>query len=660
MNNFLIRRHYTNDNKGCFAAKLRVILQLSDQAMDYDAPLVELGIDSLVAVEVRSWLLKEFRVDIPVLKVVGGASLTELCQKALEKMPEELLTGLGKEATERLKTDPKTQSQFYPQVLPKVDTGSSAASEYSSNPATTPGPSLFSPALAGSSLGTTRSASPDEGSKESEKVSSEPFFFPPQSVLVPTSVLAGPERPLKRFLKSVPISLSQSRFWFLQRLLENQKTHNVAYYYHVKGDLNVSDLERAVRVVTSRHESLRTCFVPDESDLAQGYQKVLPSSPVRLEQKNIGSVDEVATEYKKLRTSDIDMASGELLRLVLLTLSSSSHYLLMYHHHIIMDGVSLQVFLADLEKAYMGVSLGAPPRQYPEFSVAQRRAFENGDMSKELEYWRGVFPDGEQPPVLPLLPMARTSSRVAMAKFDTHQVQWRLEPVLAARIKSVSKAQRSTPFHLYLAAFQAMLFCFTNTDELTIGVADAARNDGDVIGSIGFFLNLLTLRFRRQPDQSFAGAIADARNTTYAALDNSRLPFDVLLAELNVERDSTHSPFFQAFLDYRQGLQERQAWGGCELEMQEEIHTGKTAYDVTVDVTESDAEAVVMFRAQKSLYDLTATNLLCETYVHFLDTLTEDPTLPLKAIPLFSEKQRVDAVDIGRGRSPVKPFDTAF
>lgn len=627
--------------------------------MDHDAPLVELGIDSLVAVEVRSWFLKECKVDIPVLKVVGGASLAELCQKALEKLPEELLTGIGKEETEPRKSGPESQPKIHLQVpLKGIDTGSSAASEYSSNPVTTPGASLFSTKTANSSIGeaSTRSASPDESSRDSEKVSSKPSsYIPPQPVKVPTSVLAGPERHPKRYLKSVPISLSQSRFWFLQQLLENQRTHNVAYYYHVMGDLNVSDMERAVRVVTSRHESLRTCFVPDEFDPAQGYQKVLPSSPVRLQRKNIDSVDEVAAEYEKLRTSDIDMASGELLRLVLLTLSPSSHYLLMYHHHIIMDGVSLQVFLADLEKAYSGESLGAPPRQYPEFSVAQRRAFENGDMSKELEYWRGVFPDGEQPPILPLLPMARTSSRVAMKKFDTHQVQWRLEPPLAARIKSVSKAQRSTPFHLYLAAFQALLFCFTNTDDLTIGVADAARNDGNVISSIGFFLNLLTLRFRRQPNQSFAGAIAEARNTTYEALDNSRLPFDVLLAELNVARDSTHSPFFQAFLDYRQGLQERQPWGGCELEMQEEIHTGKTAYDVTVDVTDSDTDAVIMFRAQKSLYDLTATNLLCETYVHFLDTLTSDPSLPLKAIPPFGEKQLANAVEIGRGMSLCQP-----
>lgn len=253
----------------------------------------------------------------------------------------------------------------------------------------------------------------------------------------------------------------------------------MAYYYHINGNLCVDDLERAVRVVASRCESLRTCFVKDETNAAQAYQKVLPSSHMSLERKKISSVEEVATEYKSLRMQNIDMASGKLLRLVLLTLSPSSHYRLIYHHNIIMDVVSLQVFLSDFEKAYNGESLGMPPRQYPDFSVAQRRALENGEMSKELKYWQGVFPAGEQPPTLPLLPMARTSSRVPMAKFDTYQVQWRLQSELAARIKSMSKTQASTPFHFYLAAFQAMLFCFTDTSDLTIGIAVAARNEGD-------------------------------------------------------------------------------------------------------------------------------------------------------------------------------------
>lgn len=627
----------------CFASKLRVILQLGSQDIDYDAPLVELGIDSLVAVEVRSWFLKEVRVDIPVLKVVGGASLTELCDRAVDKLPEELLVSIGKPG-EPQRPAPSAQ----PQPAAPKHQPPPASSVVSASPAeTTPSTPLLSagPASSSATEASTRSGSPSDATRPSQKVSSKPqSYFPPPDPAVER------KRPAKRFIKSVPISLGQSRFWFLHQLLDDQRTHNVAYYYHIKGNLDVGDMERAVRLVASRHESLRTCFVQDETDASQAYQKVLPSSPVRLLRKKIDSEDDVASEFQSLRAHDFDMASGELLRLVLLTLSPSSHFLLVYHHHIIMDGISLQVFLSDLEKAYIGESLGPAPKQYPDFSKAQRQAYEDGEMKKELAFWRRVFPDGEQPPVLPLLPMARTNSRVPMAKFDTHQVQARIDPVLAAKVRTVAKQQRSTPFHLYLAAFKALLFCFTDTDELTIGVADGARHDSALLGSIGFFLNLLTLRFRRQANQPFTEAIAEARKISHAALEHSGLPFDVLLSELNVGRSSTHSPFFQAFIDYRQGHQEEQTWGNCQLRMSEEVHTGKTAYDITVDVTETDVAAFIMFRGQKSIYDLEATQLLCDTYVHFLEALTSEPSLVMSAIPLFSKKQLAEAVQVGRGK----------
>ena len=562
-------------------------------------------------------------MDIPVLKVVGGASPTELCQKALEKLPEELLTGIGGE-----QEPPKavvTQSQSEPRV-----SESSAASEYNSTPASV--------------------LSPDEGSTSDSLTQLSSASASSENLAdMATSDKKSPPVIERKFLKSEQISFGQSRFWFLRLLLEDQTTSNVAFYYHVTGNLRIADMERAIRMVTARHEALRTCFIEDETEADQAYQKVMSSSPLRLEHKKIKSVADVAVEYAKLQAHVFDLTTGEMIRVVLLSLSPSDHYLLFNYHHIVMDGVSFQVFLADLEKAYTGKSLGAPPRQFPDFSAAQRKAFENGDMNDELKYWQGVFPAGEQLPILPLLPMARISSRVAVKDFDVHQVVCRLEPALAARVKSVSKAQRSTPFQFYLAAFKSMLFCFTDTQDLTIGIADANRNDSDVIGSIGFFLNLLTLRFRRRPDQRFADAIVEARNTTYAALGNSRLPFDVLLNELNVDRSSSSSPFFQAFFDYRQGAQEKHAFGNTQFDFQE-IHPGRTSYDITLDVTDNATDALLMFRTQKSLYDLTAANLLLETYVHFVDILSSNVSLPLKATPLFGGKQLTLAAEIGCGK----------
>ncbi|KAK4199547.1 putative dual specificity polyketide synthase [Triangularia verruculosa] len=612
--------------EACFSEKLRLILQISDQAIDHEAPVVELGVDSLVAVEVRSWFLKELKVDIPVLKVVGGASVTELCQRALEKVPEEMLSGLGKAGPESKPNAAPKKTQ--PKPEPTVE------SEYDSTAPSMVTPVDVTTAASSSTQLSSRSASSENLQADATK----------QAVVAATA-----PAPLK-FIKSEQISFGQSRFWFLRHLVEDPTTFNVAFYYRVTGSLRVGSLERAIRVVTARHEALRTCFVADQTEADQAYQKVIASSPLRLEHKQINSDQDVAAEYANLKAHEFDLAAGESMKLVLLSKSPEdhSHFLLINYHHIVMDGVSFQVFLSDLEKAYNNQSLGKAPRQFPEFSASQRQAFENGDMVTELNYWRGVFPGGQQPPVLPLLPVARTSSRLSMQNFDIHQVGCHLEPALAARIKAASKTQRSTPFHFYLAAFKTMLFLFTEADDLTIGIADANRTDSDVMNSIGFFLNLLTLRFRRQPGQKFSQAIEEARNATYAALGNSRLPFDVLLKELNIARSSMHSPFFQAFFDYRQGAQEKHAWGNCQFEVQA-LHPGRTAYDVTLDVTDNSTDALVMFRAQKSLYDQTAAQLLMETYVHLLDVLSADVSLPLEATPLFGESQLVEAVNIGRG-----------
>ena len=58
-----------------FKKQLRLILQATD--VDEMVPLTGLGIDSLIAVEIRSWFLKEVGASLPVLKVLGGASALE-------------------------------------------------------------------------------------------------------------------------------------------------------------------------------------------------------------------------------------------------------------------------------------------------------------------------------------------------------------------------------------------------------------------------------------------------------------------------------------------------------------------------------------------------------------------------------------------------------
>ncbi|KAB8230052.1 uncharacterized protein BDW43DRAFT_170617 [Aspergillus alliaceus] len=74
--------------RDAFLAHLKRMLRITeDQKIDESVALVEQGVDSLVAVDIRAWFLKELGADVPTLKVMGGGSISELVKIAVAQMP---------------------------------------------------------------------------------------------------------------------------------------------------------------------------------------------------------------------------------------------------------------------------------------------------------------------------------------------------------------------------------------------------------------------------------------------------------------------------------------------------------------------------------------------------------------------------------------------
>lgn len=63
-------------------------------------PSTELGLDSLISVDLRSWFMKNFRVSIPVLKIMGNDSMLQLVQTVVESIPAEMVPDIPFAATE--------------------------------------------------------------------------------------------------------------------------------------------------------------------------------------------------------------------------------------------------------------------------------------------------------------------------------------------------------------------------------------------------------------------------------------------------------------------------------------------------------------------------------------------------------------------------------
>lgn len=65
-------------------SKVRSILHLpADQPVLETTALVDLGVDSLIAVDIRAWIMGELGVDVPVLKLLAGITVEEIVREAM-------------------------------------------------------------------------------------------------------------------------------------------------------------------------------------------------------------------------------------------------------------------------------------------------------------------------------------------------------------------------------------------------------------------------------------------------------------------------------------------------------------------------------------------------------------------------------------------------
>jgi hybrid polyketide synthase/nonribosomal peptide synthetase ACE1 len=748
--------------------KLQVALQISPDADAVGQTADALGIDSLVAVDLRSWFMKELSVDMPVLKIISGATVGEILQRAQELLDPRMTPALGTELTPERKAareqakaaklsaqvsvpsvksslpEPRPafiQTEQTPRIpanlkssptlsTPKptgstVDYTVSAPSglnKMTSNPTprvtgpkpvitnSTSQPALMKPEQELPSAANTARPTATEMTLPTPAHTTKGFHIHAAALLTPTIIqetdgymvssvdLSVPRDDLESGFRSVqslsttpsepdesvfhtkaassgssvsslskispastkesgiqrtlPMSFGQARFWFLRSYLEDPTTFNVTTSIHLQGSLDGDRLAQAVATIGQRHEALRTRFFTDDDN--RPMQAVLECSVLRLERKNASLGRDVSEAYDQLRNHVYDLENGETMRIVLLEFSPVSHQILLGYHHINMDGVSFEIFFSDLEKAYNANPLvNSSVLQYPDFAAKQRQEFINGKWSKELKFWQGQFQT--LPPPLPLLPLARSTFHVSLTRYNSNLTSYRVTPELSAQIYDTCKKMKVSPFQFYLTVYKILLTRFVEVDDLCIGVADANRNDLDVQQSLGCYLNLLPVRFDNRAT-TFSEAVKETKNKAQQAYANSRVPFDVLLKELNVPRSSSHSPLFQVFLNYRQGVAEKRTFAGCDSEW-DAFDGGQIAYDLSLDIVDSaGGDALLRLFSQTALYSARDGEVLMKSFINLLEAFSRNPAARLTRPPLHSKEDAEKGLVTGRGKLPTISF----
>lgn len=447
--------------------------------------LDDLGIDSLIAVDIRAWLMQHLRLNYPVLKLLSGTTIGELIDAVVEGLCADIVP-----------EDPPSSASD--SSTPATDTeGSSAGS--SSPPAEHAAEAVGANYTPDDGL----SSSSDENTRIDSHFNSETKSSPP-----------------------IELSVSQKMFWFVREMLGDKTSLNHTISFRLRGPLRLSDLETAVRSLGQQHEALRTRFLVSENTV---FQSIMHTSVLALEHRFITSESAVADAEAEVQQHIYDLESGETGRLLILSKSADVHVLILGGTTLSTDGLCSQILLKDLLFHYDHRPTCQPTPQFREFSEAQKRELTNGGFNEDIEFWKCQYPDF--PPPLPVLRVSSVSSRPTLASFNEERVTRRIDTETKGRIRELCRGLRTTPFHFYLACFRILLSRFSDIEDVAIGIGDMNRPDDRWMRTAGVFINMLPLRFRNNQSTKFDVLLQETRDVVYAALQHSHLPFQVLLDE---------------------------------------------------------------------------------------------------------------------------------
>lgn len=620
----------------------------------------DLGTDSLVTVDLRNWFASELRSDVPVLKLLGGISIAELIAFVVGSLSDDMTPNLDRSlpgheipaatgSAEPVAADVVVASA--PAEAPSV-TESTSESTQISTPLSASWVSVPEPRQMDVSH---KSWNLDSTVEDTSTLGSSPQLSPEEDMMLPrpneldsaTSKLA-PRRPT--VVRTAALSLGQARLWFLQQYLADTTALNVSVMINLRGQLDCAAFGRAVDHVANTHEALRTSFSAQDGIPRQS---VLATSGLHLETLTVHDEMEARAAFNDLKRHDYDLSAGQTMRIMLLCLagSSSVHFLLIGYHHIIMDGVSLEVLLSDIETSYHGGAL-RQPIQYPDFAIAQRNALDIGDMSEEKRFWAQEM--NNAPQVLPLLPFSEASSRRALHTYSFVSATADLSVGVSEALRSVTKASRTLPFHFFLAVLGVLLNRVTNSDEVCIGMAEAGRELGKYAQSVGFYVNLLPLRLQIGTDEAartFEEVLLHARQKAQRAVAHARLPFNEIVDSCGVGPAETHSPLFQAFINYRPGVSTKREYCGCQGEGQD-VNASATGYDISLDIVENPgAPFSLRFDLQASLYTQRHAQILMDSFVGLVRDFASNLRADIRQPNLYgmSDDETHKSIEVGRG-----------
>ena len=449
-------------------------------------------------------------------------------------------------------------------------------------------------------------------------------------------------RPMER-PDRLPLSFAQQRLWFLAQMPGVSQAYHIPIGLRLRGEADLSALRRALDCVLVRHEALRTTFVVVDGEPAQRIASP-EESRFLLQEYDLRRRKDAAAELDRLTAEEagapFDLEAGPLIRGRLIRLAEDEYALLITMHHIVSDGWSIGVLLGELSAFYAAFAGGEPatlPKseaQYADYTLWQRKCMAGEALRRQAEYWESALAGA---PALLELPVDHP--RPAQQDHAGAFLDVALDEGLTTGLKALSRRHGATLFMTLLAGWAGLLARLSGQQDVVIGAPTANRNQVEIEGLIGFFVNTLALRVDVSGEPTVGVLLERVKRQVLAAQQHQDIPFEQVVELARPVRSLSHSPVFQVMFAWQNAPREKINFPGLQVSSLPVPHA-VSKFDLTLSLREAGDKIVGGVEYAAALFEPVTVERYCGYFRTLLQEMISDDTQEVGRLHILSELER--------------------
>ena len=328
-----------------------------------------------------------------------------------------------------------------------------------------------------------------------------------------------------------PLSPNQRAIWFLQQTEPQSAIYNFGFVIQVHSPLDTDSLHKALQSIVDRHDVLHTHYIALNGE---PLRLVRTRQEVDFEIIDAADWSNAELEYAiaDTRSQSFDLANDSLLRVKLYSIAKEHYALQFVVHDIAVDGWSVWIILDELGRYYElalneqdAKPLPQLKHNYDDFIAWQSEmlAGEKGD--KLCCFWANELAGD-----LPRLELA-ADYHPAEQGFMKSSVQIKIEPKITQELRQLSLQEGGSIYSILLAAFQVLLYKYSDQPDILIGTAVHGRSKLRFSKLVGLFSNIVPMRAQIDPLGSFRSHLGKTSKYVKQVLLHQHYP-SAMLPEL--------------------------------------------------------------------------------------------------------------------------------